>query len=261
MFRRTALQRWVLSLGGACSILLAACGGGGGAETEVQPPPVSAPGPVAAPAPTPAPQPSPAQGTWVVMGSSTAAGAAASPGKSWSNLLQTALSGFGARIENIAKGGAVTYHGLSSSAAAVSNRPAPDPESNIDRALSRNPVVLVVAYPTNDTALGYSVDESVNNILSIRAAALAKGVAVVVLSTQPRNLSASQLESLHQIDLRLRASVGGCFVDIYTRLAGADGRMVAAYNSGDGIHPNDLGHNLIAETILKTLNSGSCIKL
>lgn len=235
-----------------CAILLVGCGGGGGAGGSNAPqntPEIVDPS-----------VPLVSAGTWVVMGSSTAAGNGATPGNRWTDLVQNSLSGRGAVFANIAKGGTVTYQGLSADSLAVPNRPAPDPAVNIDQALSRNPVALLVSYPTNDIAHGYSVDEDVKNVLTIRSTALNRKVPVLVLSTQPRDLTDAQLAQLQQIDVQLSAAVGACFVNVRGLLAGPDGRIAPMYNSGDGIHPNDAGHRLIADTVLKTISSKTCIR-
>jgi lysophospholipase L1-like esterase len=202
-----------------------------------------------------------AAGTWVVMGSSTAAGAGATPGKSWVDLLQLDLAGQGAQFANIAKGGTVTYQGLSAADTPVPGRPLPDAESNIDQALSLDPVLLIVAYPTNDTALGYSVGETVGNILAIRSHALASSVPVIVVSTQPRDLSAEKLARLPLIDEDLGVGVGPCFVEVRSALADENGHLAAQYDVGDGVHPNDEGHLLIAARIRAVLDSGRCVLL
>ena len=227
---------------------LGSCGGGGSDR----------------PAPAPVVIPPVAQvnaGTWVVMGSSTAAGAGAPSGKGWVALVSGAFAARGAQVVNLARGGSVTYEGLSASAPRVQGRPAPDPAINVDQALSRKPVLLILSYPANDTAKGYSIDETVNNLLAIRSQALAAGVPVLVTSSQPRNLSDAQLAQLRAIDARLAANVGGCFVDIRQVLAGADGRLPFQYDSGDGVHPNWEGHQLIAQQVQAALNSGRCVTL
>ncbi len=233
--------------------LVGACGGGGDAAAPTQ---AAQPTPVAIPAVA---QVNP--GLWVVIGSSTAAGAGAPAGKGWVALVAEAYAARGAQVVNIAKGGTVTYEGLSASAPRVQGRPAPDPAINIDQALSRKPVLLVVSYPTNDTALGYSVDETVNNLLAIRAQALAAGVPVVVTSSQPRQLSAAQLAQMRTLDERMAANVGGCFVAVRYSLAGADGGLAPEYDSGDGVHPNEAGHALIAARITELIRGGECIRI
>lgn len=233
------------------ALALTGCGSGDSAINAPSVPPTD---PVAS-------VPTVAAGIWVVMGSSTAAGIGVAAGKKWSDLLQLGLADRGAKIENIAKPGAVTYLGLSTTTAPVPNRPSPDPAINIDQALSRMPVVLILAYPTNDTVSGYSVDEVVNNIAIIRGAALSKGIPVLVLSTQPRNVTPSQTEQLKQIDSQLSSKVSGCFVNVRPLLAGADDRLIPGYDSGDGTHPNEAGHRVIADAVLATINNGTCFRI
>lgn len=230
---------------------LGACGGGSA-------PSMQAPAPAPA---TVAPVPQVGAGTWVVMGSSTAAGSGAPQDKGWAALLQSAYGARGAQVANIARGGSVTYEGLGASAAPVAGRPAPDPAANIDQALARRPVLLIVSYPTNDTALGYSADETVNNLLAIRAQAQAAGVPVIVTSTQPRALSDAQLTQLRAIDQRLAAGIGACFVEVRAALAGADGRLAPGYDSGDGVHPNEAGHAVIAAQVTELIKKEQCVRI
>ena len=227
--------------------VLGACGGGSDAPDLVEPPVWEAR--------------KLAAGTWAVMGSSTAAGAGATFGKGWAALLQHDFAGSATGLANIAKGGAVTYAGLSASAVPLPERPLPDPAANIDRALSLAPVLLLVSYPSNDTGVGYAVDETVNNILAIRTLALAHSLPVIVLSSQPRNdFPADKLAKLVQIDARLAAAVGPCFVAVRSLLADGGGKLAAQY-SYDGVHPNDAGHLLIATQVRAVLEGGSCVLL
>jgi acyl-CoA thioesterase-1 len=156
--------------------------------------------------------------------------------------------------------GTVTYHALPGSLWPSLSRPSPKAQTNVDAAMALAPRLLLLAYPSNDTARGYSVEETVSNLLAIRQASLAKGVAVLVLSTQPRNLSAEQRASLRLIDQQLRAAVGPCFVAVNERLATPDGLLQSAYDSGDGVHPNAAGHRLIADQVLAVINGGQCVK-
>lgn len=200
-------------------------------------------------------------GTWVVMGSSSAAGAGAPRGKSWVALMAAAFAPQGVEVVNLARPGAVTYLGVSSNRPRVARRPLPDRKSNIDAALAHSPALLIVSYPTNDTTLHYSVEETVNNLMSMRAQAQAAGVPVIVLSTQPRKLDLEQLAQLREIDRRVAASVGPCFVDVYQLLAGDDGTLAQQYDWGDGIHPGKAGHFLIAGRVVGLIRSGECIRL
>lgn len=202
-----------------------------------------------------------ARGTWVVMGSSTAAGGGAPSGKGWVDVLQSQFASRTTGIVNLALPGSVTYVGLSSSVAPTAGRPAPDPARNIDQSLSRNPVAVILAYPTNDVVAGYGLDEIVNNILSIRATALGSKVPVLVLSTQPRKVSDGQHAELMAVDARLSAAIGSCYVDVYSKLTTKDGQLMAQYDSGDGAHPNEAGHQVIAATVQQVIDSGKCVIL
>jgi acyl-CoA thioesterase-1 len=235
---------------------LAACGGGGGSSS-----PISSAQPPSAPSSGTAPPYTVRSGVWVVMGSSTAAGNGAPPDKGWVAVLGQTLSDRGIQVVNIARAGTVTYNGLSSSTAPTPNRPAPDAALNIDQALSRKPVALMLAYPTNDTGLGYSLDETVNNLMAIRATALASSVPVMVLSTQPRNLPDAQRATLKDINVRLASEVGPCFVNVYDSLAGPDGRLLPSYDSGDGTHPNEAGHRVIATIMQTAIENAKCISV
>ncbi len=199
-------------------------------------------------------------GAWVVLGSSTAAGNGAPAGQGWVSLLEAAFRPAGVSIRNLAVAGTVTYHARPNSTALSFSRPSPKAQTNVDAALALSPTMLLLAYPSNDTARGYSVEETVGNLLAIRQISLAKGVPVLVLSTQPRNLSTEQRGSLSLIDQQLRAAVGPCFVAVNERLATPDGLLQSTYDSGDGVHPNAAGHRLIADQVQAVINGGKCVR-
>ncbi|HKB54471.1 MAG TPA: SGNH/GDSL hydrolase family protein, partial [Ramlibacter sp.] len=152
------------------------------------------------------------------------------------------------------------YSGLPTSSPLVAFRPPPDPTVNVDAAIARSPKLLLVAYPTNDTAGNFTVDETVHNLLTIRSAAQAKGISVIIVSTQPAALTAAQLAVLPQIDARMSAAVAPCFAAVREALAGPDGRLNPIYDSGDGLHPNDAGHAVIASKVEGVIDSGQCVR-
>jgi lysophospholipase L1-like esterase len=200
-----------------------------------------------------------APGTWVVMGSSTASGAGAKT-LAWADAVRLNYAARSVSLVNIAKGATTTYAGLPTSSTPVAGRPAPDPTANVDAAIARSPKLLLVSYPTNDTAFGYTVDETVRNLLAIRSAAQAGGASVIILSTQPAALTTAQLALLPQIDARVSAAVAPCFVAVREALAGPDGKLNPIYDSGDGEHPNDAGHAVIASKVESVIDSGACVR-
>ena len=172
------------------------------------------------------------------------------------SLIESACHPLGVSARNLAVAGTLTYYALPHSTALSFSRPAAKAQTNVDAALALSPKLLPLAYPSNDTARGYSVEETVGNPLAIRQASLAKGIPVLVLSTQPRNLSAEQRASLSRVDQQLRAAVGPCFVAVRERLSTPDGPLQSAYDSGDGVHPYGAGHRLIADQVQAVINGG-----
>lgn len=209
------------------------------------------------------PEPSPGSvvpGVWVAMGSSTAEGTGTSvPVTAWTARLQADVYAKGVTLNNLALSGATTYTGLPTSTPAVPDRPAPNGAYNIEAALAFSPKLVIIAYPTNDTSNDYTVSETVNNLLAIRAAALAQGVPVIVQGTQPRDLTEEQLALLPQIDEQLAGAIGPCFVEVRSALQGPTGQIRSIYSTGDGTHLNDAGHELIFNRIKSVLTSGQCV--
>lgn len=194
------------------------------------------------------------------MGSSTASGAGASR-LAWVDRLRLRYQPAGVSTFNLARGGTTTYAGLPASSPPVAGRPAPQTSTNVDAAVSHSPRLLIVSYPTNDVAAGWPAEEPVRNLLTIRQAALEAGAAVIVLSTQPATLPVGSLEVLRQIDVRLAAAIGSCFVPVREALAGPDGGLATVYDSGDGLHPNEAGHALIEARVAEVIDSGRCVRL
>jgi lysophospholipase L1-like esterase len=143
-------------------------------------------------------------------------------------------------------------------------RPAPDLRVNLDRALAEQPLLLLLSFPTNDTASGLPPVETLANLMLLRdrAAAATPPAAVLVLSSQPRDaFTAAQRADLDELDRLVGQVFGACFVRTRVALADAQGRIAAAFSAGDGIHLNDAGHALVAERVLERLRSGECVRL
>jgi acyl-CoA thioesterase I len=213
--------------------------------------------PVTAPS-RPAPRVAP--GIWVALGASTTAGfIVSSPSRAWVPWLQAAVEGRGVAILNLAVAGSITPQWMTANTPPAAGRPAPLSGNNIDAAMREHPTLLLLNATNNDLVVGIGIDETVANLLAIRAIGFAGNASVVMISTQPRSLSDADLAQLRTLDGRLAAAFGDCFVDIRTPLAGPDGRLVAAYDAGDGVHPNDAGHAIIFQRVNAVLQSGRCV--
>jgi lysophospholipase L1-like esterase len=231
------------------SWLLAACGGGGEDEAQTGKHASAVPARVM-------------PGTWVVLGSSTAAGIGAPAGQSWTARMAQAMAERGVLVRNLARNGAFTSQALPMSAAASGRQLPPDPELSIDQALALSPRLLLLSFPSNDTAAGFTADETVANLASLQKAAAAAGVATVILGTQPRNsLGAVQRATQAEIDRRLAGLAGDCFVPLQAALGDGTGRLSPLLAVADGTHLNAAGHAAVWERLQALLEGGLCVRL
>jgi acyl-CoA thioesterase I len=199
---------------------------------------------------------------WLVLGSSSAAGAGASRYRhSWAGQLAARVSDNGAELINIARGGYTTYQALSADCDVDVKRPQPDPEHNIDRAIALGADIVVVSFPSNDAALGYSAEEAAANIVLMRAQLAQRNTPLLVLSAQPRALTAQKQALLVKFNRLLQPLLGPCFVDVFSQLHATDLTILPQYDSGDGVHLNDAGHALVYQQLVQRLNDGSCINI
>lgn len=190
--------------------------------------------------------PFPDQFRVVILGSSTAAGSGASaPWKAWARRLDTWLGTATTdhEVVNLAKSGAstVTFRPDGSS-------PAPDANRNINRALELNPDVILINLPSNNVYDGIPVETTISHYREIVAEADRRGVPVFMTTTQPRNFEDSARRRLLQDEaIAIRTEFGVAVIDIYDQLTdfANDLRLKPAYDSGDGTHLNDAGHNYV----------------
>ncbi|AQG81693.1 hypothetical protein AWR27_21750 [Spirosoma montaniterrae] len=189
----------------------------------------------------------------VILGSSTASGAGASDYKhAWAGLFSSYLNK--GKIINLARGGYTTYHILpDGQEGLVAKRPSADTLRNITAALKLHPTLMIISMTTNDVANGYSVDEVMYNLQTIRRIALDNGVKRILITTSmPRKLNAQATARwLQQRDRTMRAYEQDA-VNFFDPLADAD-NLFQANLTPDGIHPNDDGHRLLFKQLVSRL--------
>lgn len=184
----------------------------------------------------------------VILGSSTAEGAGVSKIElSWVNRLSSAIKSESKEnlVYNFGKSGYCTYHILPLEIE-FKNKPLPDKERNINKALSLNPSLVIINMPSNDAAYGYSNDEQLRNYRIIVDKLKSKNIKYLICSPQPRNFKdvkvRDQQFQLHQL---MSKEFSSNYVDSWSDLSSDDYSMKEIYNSGDGIHLNDAGHAII----------------
>jgi lysophospholipase L1-like esterase len=206
-----------------------------------------------------------AQKRIVILGSSTAAGNGASIDSSWAIRLQASFrknttDGIDTTIDNRAYPGYITYKGMPSDYVMPVNRLnpewAPDPLRNVSWVLSQNakPDIVILSYASNDANLypDYSEKETMDNLRFMFQSYNSAGIRCFVTGTQPRNdMTVTQRTMLRE----LRDSIINTFkiysIVFWDDLVTSDGlnMLKPEVNSGDGIHPNDLGHRLLFQRV------------
>lgn len=226
------------------SLSLAGCGGGGTADTDPRRGPLAAPG------------------TWVVIGSSSAAGIGAPPGQGWVDLLAAQWQPTGIVVETLARAGLRTPEVLPLGTPVPRGAPAPAAGFNVDAALARRPVLLMLSLPSNDAAAGVPAAQTVGHWQQIAGIAAERAVPTLVLGTQPRGaFDALQREILAETDRLAAAAFGDCHVPLFDALAGPDDALAPEVRSTDGDHLNAEGHARVAARVTAALASGRCVRV
>lgn len=192
----------------------------------------------------------------VVIGSSTAEGIGASTGNGWVDLYKKALYKKNTQLNvvNLGKGGYTTYKVLpTGTATTIPTGVTIDVNSNITKALTYNPIAVIINMPSNDTENGYSVTSQQNNYNEINTIAAASSVPLYVATTQPRNFTTSAtVKTQDQIAVRdwIITTYGSKAINFWTDIADVDGTILSNLNAGDGTHLNDAGHLILFNKVL-----------
>jgi lysophospholipase L1-like esterase/dienelactone hydrolase len=201
--------------------------------------------------------------TIVMLGSSTTYGTGATPiDSSWVNRYSyyTHNKNLQTTIVNLGVPSLTSYEVLCPTGfVPPANRPAPDTLHNISKALRYRPDAIVINLPSNDIAMGYSLQEIKDNYERVMQIADSAQIPVWVTTTQPRN-TLSPTERTYQMQLRdwTYQRFANKAIDFWTTVANDDGTINPLYSAGDGVHVNNAGHYLfyvrvMAERILDSL--------
>ena len=156
----------------------------------------------------------------------------------------------------LTKGGTNCYNGMPTSYTTspyASYQPITD--RNITAALSYNPDVILVNYPTNDYD-AIRTDSILYCLRTIRDSANKKGVPCFITTTQPRTSPSSFNTSAMKAKLaELKDSIllefGNFAIDFWTGLINpADTSIATLYDSGDQTHFNAAGHDILFQRVL-----------
>ena len=191
--------------------------------------------------------------TVVLLGSSTASGAGANPlSMAWAYRYKSYLQRISPtnQVINRAVGGYTTYHVMPTGTVPPPNRPSPDPTRNITYAILLKPNVIILSLPSNDLANSYSMSEITANFKTIAAAARAANIPIWVTTPQPRNRTADQRAKIADLRDFINATFGANALDFWSGLGKADSTLLRIYDSGDGTHPNNVGHAVLFRRVV-----------
>ena len=192
-----------------------------------------------------------------VLGSSTAFGTGATPGFGWVDLLTASFNknktdGIDTIVDNRALGGYTTYHSMPTGNF-VPNRPTPDEARNVTFVLNNSPRpdIVIINYPTNDIANGYSAKEMMDNLRLMFQTLNDNGIRTFITTTQPRELSYEQRTILKQLVDSVQSKFGVYSINFWDELVSQDGlnHIREEVSAGDGTHVNNLGHQLLFERV------------
>jgi len=196
----------------------------------------------------------------VVLGSSTANGSGTTPENKWVTKFTTNLEGVSADVTvlNAAVGGYDSYKYMPDSFTPPTGRPTPDTAANITYAIAQNPDFIILNNAGNDISNNYDEEtETKPNYLAIQAAADTAGIPLYWTTLQPRTtLNYTQRLRLQVFSAWILTQFTDHAFNIYDSLTlftpeeqTTDLTILPACNSGDDVHLNANGHQIICDII------------
>ena len=188
----------------------------------------------------------------VVLGASTAAGTGATPlDSSWVNRFSAILAtNNSAQVINLANGGYTTFHAMPNGFRRP-KRPVVDTAKNISKTLTLRPNLVLITFPSNDVANGYSNEEILANYSRMAQLLDSAKIAYIIFGSQPRNLSSeSERQRLKNVNEQTKLKFSSHFNDYYDQLASPTNTIKIQYSFGDGVHLNNSGHAVILNTVI-----------
>jgi lysophospholipase L1-like esterase len=133
--------------------------------------------------------------------------------------------------------------------------------ARMDATLALGPQVAVILIGTNDAAQSVPVATFAANVTAMVRKCKARGVPVILCPAPPRAASATSAQhtftQAYAWWIRLNAPSLGCELaethNVLVDVTNTNGAMLSTYDSGDGTHPNDAGHQKMAVEVAKAL--------
>lgn len=191
----------------------------------------------------------------VILGSSTAYGNGASNiTKSWAYMYAEYLKTIDSNyiVDNLAVAGTTTYSAQADNYVPPAGRPAPLLGHNITTAINLNADAIIINFPSNDIAQNFTLTEQEDNFKRITLKAEKNNILVWVATPQPRNtLTQAQITSQNKLYSWIINYYGAKAIDFHRGLASATDSILHKYDSGDGLHVNNEGHQILYNRVFK----------
>jgi lysophospholipase L1-like esterase len=204
-----------------------------------------------------------------VLGSSTAYGYGATPAipgvkpdSSWANITKRYFQSLGIldTLYNYGNPNTTTYAGMPSDFIPPPNRPKPDSTHNVTIAMSHNPDVVIINFPSNDFGDDFTIKEVMHNFHVMYNTVVSAGKICYITTTQPRDsiFSPAEREQLRICRDSILAEFGIYALDFYDPVSNlsckcADSLFIKPIYDYDGTHVNNAGHRLFFN-VVKTAN-------
>jgi lysophospholipase L1-like esterase len=187
----------------------------------------------------------------VVIGSSTAEGVG--PQYGWVDRFRDELLRLNPnhKVTNLGQGGHNSYRYLPDDA------PVPpglhvDRGRNITHALSLKPDLVILNNPSNDLWIeGFHPDPLFKNYRIIFEEAAARGVPLLITTSQPTCYDEAKRSALIAIRDRTHAEFGDAAIDFWTGIAEPDGTTIERFRTHDDVHLNDAAHEVFCERAMQ----------
>jgi hypothetical protein len=131
------------------------------------------------------------------------------------------------------------------------DRPAPDTATNVTKALSYHPDIVLVSFPTNDAAADYTLAETMTNLRLIYHEVLSAGKICYITTSQPRtSLATSQQQLLKRMRDSVLAEFPVYSLNFYNSIVAADSLSINPVYNFDGTHVNNGGHQQLFQVVM-----------
>ncbi|MGE0633906.1 MAG: arylesterase [Pseudobdellovibrionaceae bacterium] len=120
----------------------------------------------------------------------------------------------------------------------------------LDWLLKKKPDVMILALGSNDGLRGFKLEESKKNLIKVIEKAKAEKVKVILAGNHlPPNYGKKYSEDFHKMFQEVAKEQKVPLIPFLLDKVGGQSKL----NLADGIHPNEEGHKIIAETVYKVL--------